>query len=839
MIESLEKINLEFENNYQDIFNAPKLAQKYLNKRSDIFDELIIDEFLKRKLEKDFAIVALGGYGRKELFPSSDIDLSIIQLIKKTEKIDDIKDFIGWLWTLNVKIGHSVRTIKDIDAITKSDLKEFTSYLSNRIIYCNKNKINYLRHNLKKISSNWNKAKFFKAKKLEQQRRYQSFDSTEFSLEPDLKESPGCLRDFQTAFWILEHCFEIEKLEDCIRTKLFNKKEIENVKRSYSHIKSLRFILNLNGNSNRISFENQLLLAKKSKLESSKQSSAVEKFMRAFFLHASNLSDFNELVFQAYEDQLTILKRPYSRDFYVFKDRLGISDRIDLVDKPEFILESLIKVGKLKKINGLDFKSIKKIQSALTKINPNYFLSPQAGNQFIEILKSTTNLSTILKKLKQLGLLRLLIPEFGEIEGQMQFDMFHIYTVDEHTFKVVRSMRQMQIGKVDEALKIEHELINKLPKIELLYLAGIFHDLGKGKGGNHSEIGKKIVNQFCERLNFSIHDTELLCWLVKNHLLMSSVSQKADVHDPETIKNFIKQVDTTEKLNYIYMLTINDIRGTNPNLWNSWKHDLLKQLFMSSRKKLNLDERQSNDSIIKERKLSSIESILEAKNEFLIKVWNQLSDAYFSKYQIQQLSDQAKTIANSEGKTSILIKSRKNLIEIFIFTSNQPGLFFKTVQSFEHLSIETIDSDIHTTDDGLYALNTFICRHKILGGNLIQRDIQNIQKKIIAAIDSENSKSVTKAKPKTKKVFEYQTKVHITNSSIKNISLITLETLDKPNLLSEVAKIFLDHGVSIDSARITTLGEKVEDNFTVSDEKTKSAISKNKAQEIQKKLKSL
>ena len=839
MIESIEKINLEFEKNFQAIFNAPKLTQKYLKKRSDEFDQLIIDEFLKRNLENDFAIVALGGYGRRELFPSSDIDLSIIQLIKKTKKIDDIKDFVGWLWTLKVKIGHSVRTVKDIDKITRADLKEFTSYLSYRIIYCNKNKFNDLNQNLKKISSNWNKTKFFKAKKLEQLGRYQSFDSTEFSLEPDLKESPGCLRDFQTALWILEHCFEIKKLEDCIKNRLFNKTEIENVKKSYGHIKSLRYILNLNGNSNRISFENQLLLAKKSKLRSSKKASAVEKFMRTFFLHASNLSDFNELVFQAYEDHLAILKRPYSKDFYIFKDRLGISDQIDLVRKPEFILESFIKVGKLKKINGLDFKSIRKIQSALAKINPNYFLSHQAGNQFIEILKSTTSLSTILKKLKQLGLLRLLIPEFGEIEGQMQFDMFHVYTVDEHTFKVVRNMRQMQIGKVDDTLRIEHELINKLPKIELLYLAGIFHDLGKGKGGNHSEIGEKMVNQFCERLNFSIHDTELLCWLVKNHLLMSSVSQKTDVHDPETIKNFIKKVDSIEKLNYIYILTINDIRGTNPNLWNSWKHDLLKQLFMSSRKKLNLDETQSNHSIIEERKLRSVESISETKNEFVMKVWGQLSNAYFSKYQIHQLSDQAKTIASSEGKTSILLKTRKNLIEIFIFTPNQSGLFFKTVQSFEQLSIETIDSDIHTTDDGLYALNTFICRHKILGGNLIQRDIQNIEKKIIAAIDSENPKSVSKAKPKTKKVFEYATKVHLTDSPIKNTSLITLETLDKPNLLSEVAKIFLDHGISIDSARITTLGEKVEDNFTVTDEKTKSAISKNKAQQIQKKLKSL
>ena len=287
------------------------------------------------------------------------------------------------------------------------------------------------------------------------------------------------------------------------------------------------------------------------------------------------------------------------------------------------------------------------------------------------------------------------------------------------------------------------------------------------------------------------------------------------------------------------MLTINDIRGTNPNLWNSWKHDLLKQLFMSSRKKLNFEEMQSSQFIINERKSKSVESISEKENLLLEKVWGQLSDTYFSKYQVKQLADQAKTIADSEGKTSIFIKTRKNLIEIFIFTPNQPGLFFKTVQSFEQLSIETIDSDIHTTDDGLYALNTFICKHKILGGNLIQRDIQNIKKKIVSVITSQSNKSFTKVRSKNKKIFQYRTKVNITNNNEKNRTNITLETLDKPNLLSKVAKIFLDQGVSIDSARITTLGEKVEDNFTVIDEKTKLALSKNKAQLLQNKFKSL
>ena len=838
MSNSLESINLDFKKSFHAVFKKPELIQPFLTKRSNKFDEIIRKEFIRRKLDTDFALVALGGYGRKELFPSSDIDLSIIQFNSKTRKIDDIKDFIGWLWTLKVKVGHSVRTVKHIENITKSDLKEFTSYLSHRIIFCKKDKVANLSRDLKKISKKWNKTKFFKAKRLEQYHRFQSFDSTEFSLEPDLKESPGCLRDFQTALWVLEHCFELKTLQDCSTAKLFSKKEITSINKSYAYIKTLRFFLNLQSSSNRISFENQLLLAKKSKLKASKKSSAVEKFMRIFFLHASNLSDFNELVFQAYNDQLTILKRPYTKNYYVFKDRLGITDNIDLVKKPELILDSLIQVGKLKKINGLDFKSIRKIQESLPKIDFNYFLLPEAGSQFLKILRSTTNLSTILKKLKQLGLLRLLIPEFGEIEGQMQFDMFHVYTVDEHTFKVVRNMRQMQIGKIDPSMKIEHELINKLPKIELLYLAGIFHDLGKGKGGDHSEIGEKIVKKFCKRLSFSIHDTELLSWLVKNHLIMSSISQKTDVHDPETITNFTKNVNTLEKLNYIYMLTINDIRGTNPTLWNSWKHDLLNQLFMSSRRKLNLEEVQSNKSIVAERKLASV-NIIKKGHEFLNEVWDQLPDAYFSKYQLEQLSNQAKTVAASKRKTSVFVRSRKNLIEIFIFTPNQAGLFLKTVRSFEQLSLETIDADIHTTNDGKYAMNTFICRHKILGGNLIQRDIQNIEQKIINAISSEAFKVTSKLKTTYKKVFEYPTRVHISPTNNKEASLVTLETLDQPHLLSKVANIFLEHGISIDSARITTLGEKVEDNFTVIDEKTKSCISKNKTNQLQKKLKNL
>ena len=373
MSNKLEAINQDFEEKFHFFFQKPELIQGPLNQRSKEFDLIITKQFKKLRLDDEFAIVALGGYGRNELFPGSDIDLSIIQLVKNTSKLEEVGNFIAWLWTLNVKIGHSVRTIKDIEKITKSDLKEFTSHLSNRIIFCHPDQKSNLTKALSGLSHGWSKSKFYKAKKLEQLQRFASFDSTEFSLEPDLKESPGCLRDFQTALWILEHCFEVKSLMDCSKLNLFSKKYLNSINESYCHIKCLRFLLNLNANSNRISFENQLLLAKKSKLKDSKKSSAVENFMRIFFLHAANLSDFNEMVFQAYEDQGMTLKRPYTNNFYIFRDRIGIQGHVDLCTNPELVLEGFLQIGRLKTINGFDFESMKKIREAVPKSIQNFF----------------------------------------------------------------------------------------------------------------------------------------------------------------------------------------------------------------------------------------------------------------------------------------------------------------------------------------------------------------------------------------------------------------------------------------------------------------------------------
>ena len=320
---------------------------------------------------------------------------------------------------------------------------------------------------------------------------------------------------------------------------------------------------------------------------------------------------------------------------------------------------------------------------------------------------------------------------------------------------------------------------------------------------------------------------------------MSSISQKTDVHDPQTIKDFTKLVNSLEKLNYIYILTVNDIRGTNPTLWNSWKHDLLKELYLSSRRKLNLEDQESHTLILAERKNQSLHGIRKKMLSIVKDVWAQLPNTYFSKYQIEQLHSQAVVVSNANFKTSVNVIKRKNLLEIFIFTPNQEGLFFKTAKALESVSLETIDANIHTTNDGAFAMNTFICRHKVLGNNLTKRDESVIQKKIIARLIADNDTKDKKEVSKIKKVFEHTTRVEISKLSNPSSNLVTLETLDQPTLLSQVAYIFYKNGINVISSRITTLGEKVEDNFLVVDARKNSAMSANKEKIISKKLKNL
>ena len=812
MRNKIERINTEFYKDFPEIYLKPSKVNKFLKKYTNEVEKEIKNKFLNLNLDKSFAIYANGGFGRKEIFPISDIDISIVEK-NKSKNFKNLEEFISFLWDQGYKVGHSVRTISDIKKISKSDLKEYTSYLTRRPIISTgelDKKINY------SLSTLWTKNNFYNAKYVEQQKRHKEFFSTAYNLEPDLKESPGTLRDFHSALWILQHCFDLETVNEISKSRIFNG-ELNNAINAYNFIKSLRFATNISTNKNRLDFEAQVEISRKAKLGKRTAKKSVEMMMKTFYEMASTLSYFNEIVYEKYNEKYprkSFLKK--IEGIHKYKNKICIQN-INFKNNKNLIFEIFIEIGKSKIINSIDTETKSLIKKNIRLIDKEFRKNKVYANQFLAILQSKYNLSSILKTMKSLGILQKYIPEFDSVIGQMQFDLFHVYTVDEHTFKVVRNMRQMKLSK-QPGFELEHELINKLPKIEILYIAGLFHDLGKGKGGNHSEIGAKSSFRFAKRLGMSNTNASLISWLVKKHLIMSSISQKKDIADPNTVSEFLAEVEQNEKLDYLYLLTINDIRATNPALWNGWKHQLLRDLYLLTRSKINKEPIKASSQISLDRQKNVINSFKNKDEKQLIKKhFKNFEDSYFNKNTSKSLIWQSELIIKNKNNNLIVGCKRKfdNLIEIFIKVEDSPGLFYKLVRILEHSGLEIIDANIFTSENNELAANTFITKYSRHDRTLNKSELNELCLKIEKNFNKEDG--VYKMKPLKKKNMRFEKNIKI-NESInfdKNRNLITIETVDSSGLLANIAKVFFENKVSIYSARINTLGERVEDTFEI------------------------
>ena len=828
MKEKFESINKDFYNNISDIYLEPTKINKYLRKHSNVIENSIKRKFKDLNLHENFVIYANGGFGRKEMFPTSDVDISIVE-IKKNKNFNNLEKFISYLWDQGFKVGHSVRKVKDIKNISKSDIKEFTSYLTRRPIISNKDIDKEITMTLCKL---WTKNNFYNEKYIEQQKRHNQFFSTAFNLEPDLKESPGTMRDFQTALWILQHCFGLDSQPAIKKSKLLDG-QYKNTVIAYNFIKFLRFHANLLTDRNRLSFESQIEISKNINSISEKDTkSTVEKMMRKYYEMAEYISYFNSTVFEKYNETYPKNLFKNANPIYKHKSKIGINENIDIKTNKDLIFKLFIEIGKSKKINLIDTETKALLRNNLNLIDQEFRKDKYFAEQFLDILKSKHNLSSILKTMKSLGILQKYIPEFGEVVGQMQFDLFHVYTVDEHTLKVVRNMRQMKLYE-QEGFLLEHELINKLPKIEILYIAGLFHDLGKGKGGDHSEIGAKTSFNFAKRLGMSSTDAKLISWLVKKHLIMSSISQKKDISDPLTVNDFAKEVEQNEKLNYLYLLTVNDIRATNPALWNGWKHQLLRDLYTLTRSKINKNPIKASSDIALDRKNSVLSELNKDEKSFVKNYFSKFSDSYFNKNATESLKWQSQLIIQNKNCDLVIACKNKfdNLLEIFIKVDNSEGLFLKLTKTLEKSGLEIIDANIFTSTDDKLAANTFITKFSHHDRALNQSELKELSIRIIKNFNNYDdfSDSIKNAKKKIK----FQNKLNITNThnTSKGRNLITIETSDRPGLLSDIARVFYDNNLSIFSARINTLGDKVEDTFEL-ENFNKTLIPNKKMKEI-------
>ena len=828
MKEKFESINKDFYNNISDIYLEPTKINKYLRKHSNVIENSIKRKFKDLNLHENFVIYANGGFGRKEMFPTSDVDISIVE-IKKNKNFDNLEKFISYLWDQGFKVGHSVRKVKDIKNISKSDIKEFTSYLTRRPIISNKDIDKEITMTLSKL---WTKNNFYNEKYIEQQKRHNQFFSTAFNLEPDLKESPGTMRDFQTALWILQHCFGLDSQPAIKKSKLLDG-QYKNTVIAYNFIKFLRFHANLLTDRNRLSFESQIEISKNINSISEKDTkSTVEKMMRKYYEMAEYISYFNSTVFEKYNETYPKNLFKNANPIYKHKSKIGINENIDIKTNKDLIFKLFIEIGKSKKINLIDTETKALLRNNLNLIDQEFRKDKYFAEQFLDILKSKHNLSSILKTMKSLGILQKYIPEFGEVVGQMQFDLFHVYTVDEHTLKVVRNMRQMKLYE-QEGFLLEHELINKIPKIEILYIAGLFHDLGKGKGGDHSEIGAKTSFNFAKRLGMSSTDAKLISWLVKKHLIMSSISQKKDISDPLTVNDFAKEVEQNEKLNYLYLLTVNDIRATNPALWNGWKHQLLRDLYTLTRSKINKNPIKASSDIALDRKNSVLSELNKDEKSFVKNYFSKFSDSYFNKNATESLKWQSQLIIQNKNCDLVIACKNKfdNLLEIFIKVDNSKGLFLKLTKTLEKSGLEIIDANIFTSTDDKLAANTFITKFSHHDRALNQSELKELSIRIIKNFN--NYEDFSDSTKNAKKKIKFQNKLNITNThnTSKGRNLITIETSDRPGLLSDIARVFYDNNLSIFSARINTLGDKVEDTFEL-ENFNKTLIPNKKMKEI-------
>jgi [protein-PII] uridylyltransferase len=829
MTEEIAHINKEFWDNFSSIYSDPIQTNNYLHRACSSVEDKIKRDFKLAGLHDNYSLYAIGGFGKKEMFPSSDIDISIIKKNKDVSKVSQLEAFIASMWDSGYKIGCSVRSMNELKKIIREDAKELTTYLTIRPLISD---IEEYKKIQKIINQAWTKKKYFKAKSEEKLNRHISFDSSALSLEPDLKESPGAMRDFHNSEWILKYCFDLGSFDE-IRLSDDFKEDFDSALISYEFIKTLRYATNIcTKNKNRLNFESQIDIAKRAITKNLNYKDKVELVMKSFYSHVQNILSFNEMVSQIFTEQSSIGIKRKKGSFFVKNNQIGFLD-LDLnTDNRGLIFDIFIELGKSKKINEINSQSISTLKRSNKLINNSFKKDRLISKKFIQILKSEQNLSSILRTMKNVGVLQSYIPDFAEIVGQMQFDLFHIFTVDEHTFKVVRNMRQMKINYSDE-FRLENELIKKIPKIEILYIAGLFHDLGKGKGGNHSEIGAKISRDFAKRLGLSLADSDLISWLVLHHLKMSSISQRQDISDTKTISEFADIVLNTERLDYLYLLTVNDIRSTNPKLWNAWKHGLLKDLFLATRSFLNKEPIKTSKEISKDRQNFVYKLMKKDDQRSLQSIWSNFDDVFFNKHSSETLLWQSKLVLSS-SKNDIKVSCRKcydNYLEIFIHIDNADGLFLKLVEVLDNVGLEVIDANISTSIDKKIALNTFITKFHSHDNPLLKSEIDTITKKIIMNFDKFISSTNTSRIKVKQSAFKNMSRISNIEDIDRKKNLLTIEALNSTGLLIKIAKTFNEHGISIQSARINTLGEKVEDTFEVEDF-TLSSVSQKKINKI-------
>ena len=836
----------------RDVKCAPRAVHGVLKKLSRITDEALVRLWRHAQLPDAFALLAVGGYGRGELFPHSDVD--VLVLLPDDTVLDQapalreaLERFISSCWDAGVEIGSSVRTVAECITEAAADVSTQTALLESRRIVGSR----VLCDELARQTSGLIDAKtFWQAKKLEMRQRHQKYESTPYALEPNCKESPGGLRDLQVILWVAKASGLGHSWDELARRGLATPLEVRQLKANEALLSLIRARLHLitGRREDRLVFDVQNALAESfgykaqvapgtdvKVMNAKRARRASEALMRRYYWAAKAVTQLNQVLLLNIEERIerdergdAVPLRPINARFLEKAGMLEVASD-DLYQKhPHAILETFLIYQTTLGVKGLSARTWRALYNARPLMNAAFRRDPVNRATFMQILQQPEGITHAFRLMNETSVLGRYLWVFRNTVGQMQHDLFHVYTVDQHILMVLRNVRRFFIPEHSHEYPFCSRLAAGWEKPWILYAAALFHDIAKGRGGDHSVLGCSDVTVFARQHGIAKDDAELIQFLVAEHLTMSRIAQKEDLSDPDVIAAFARRVGTERRLTGLYLLTVADIRGTSPKVWNAWKGKLLEDLYRATARALG-GSSPAPDALIESRKREALAMLaLHALPHMAHKqLWDQLDVSYFIRHSAdeiawhtRQVSKELSLARDEQRPPPTMVRARLSPfdegLQVLVYSPDRADLFARTCGYFDEAGFGILDAKVHTTLDG-YALDTY---------QVVTSTLADHYRELIAKVESELPAAVLAQGPlappsrgrlsRRVRSFPVMPRVELQPDEKGQHWLLSVSASDRNGLLYAIAKVLATHKVNLHLAKVTTLGERVEDTFLVS-----------------------
>jgi [protein-PII] uridylyltransferase len=773
------------------------------------------------------ALAATGGYGRGELFPHSDVDvLILLEAAPDAQERERLERLVSLFWDVGLEIGHGVRTIDECLSAADDDITVRTTLLESRLLSGSRARFKALHAALAQMTD---PAAYFEAKRLEQEQRHARHQDTAYALEPNLKEAPGGLRDLHVIQWIGRASGVGARWTDLEHGGLVDHAEAGQLMRLERNLQNLRIRLHYlaQRREDRLIFDLQSALAAQLGFEDSGSRRASELMMQGYYRTAKAVTQLNTLLLQNFAIRLD---PPPDSGAHAINERFNVRGELleaaheDLFEQdPRSILEAFLLMQQHQELRGMTAMTQRALWRARTHINAEFRRDAMVRLLFLMLLQQPRGIVHELRRMNQYGVLGRYLPEFGRIVGQMQHDLFHVYTVDQHILMVVRNLRRFTMPELAHEFPLCTRLMNNFSRRWLLFIAALYHDIAKGRGGDHSELGARDAVRFCRRHGLSPEDSALVEFLVEQHLTMSTVAQKQDVYDPEVVRAFAERVGSERRLIALYLLTVADIRGTSPKVWNAWKAKLLEDLFRATRRSLT-GNTVPVDAVLtaKQNEALRLLRLYALPENARDRLWGQLDTSYFLRHDAQEIAWQTRQLYGHVDAGRTVVRARLAPIEeglqVMVYTPDREALFAHICGYFERAGYNIAEAKIHTTQHG-YALDTFLVLGR--GPGVHYRDmIRILEKELTDELQSNAPLPPPRGGRLSRRVrhFPVSPVVDLRPDERGAYQVLSIVGSDRPGLLYSVARVLAEHKVSLHTAKINTLGDRAEDVFLVSGE---------------------